>query len=262
MRIVIRGAGDIASGIALRLFHAGMQIIMLETPAPTTIRRTVSFSPAAVHGRATVEDVTALRAQTMEDARRISSAGHIALLVDPSAASCKPLQPDALVDAILAKKNLGTSVLDAPIVIAVGPGFTAGQDCHAVVETQRGHTLGRVLLKGSALTDTGIPGNIGGYTSERLLRAPAEGVFTQHMDIGARVQAGDVVGNVAKLTIDAKISGVLRGILPSGTYVYAGMKCGDIDPRCEVAHCYTVSDKALAVGGGVLEALLRLNNRL
>ena len=164
-----------------------------------------------------------------------------------------------MVDAILAKKNLGTAITDAPVVVAVGPGFTAGVDCHAVVETMRGHTLGRVYYQGSALPNTGIPGLIGGFAGERVMRAPADGVFHQLLDIGAQVREGDIAAIVDGRPMVCTISGVLRGILAEGTPVFQGMKAGDVDPRCKIEHCYTASDKALAVGGGVLEAVLRLS---
>ena len=182
------------------------------------------------------------------------------MLPDP-AGNCIPLlRPHAVVDAILAKKNLGTTISDAPIVVAVGPGFTAGEDCHAVVETMRGHTLGRTYYKGAALPNTGIPGLIGGFSGERVLRAPADGVFTPLVSIGAQVHEGDIAATVDGVPMVCTLTGVLRGILAEGTCVHAGMKAGDIDPRCKVEHCYTASDKALSVGGGVLEALLHLRN--
>ena len=244
MRVLIRGAGDIATGIALRLFRSHMEVVMTDLPAPTAIRRTVCFSQAIVLGRTVVEDVTAVRASDAAEAETLLAQGVIPVLADPAGACREALQPDAVVDAILAKRNLGTRITDAPVVIGIGPGFTAGTDCHAVVETMRGHTLGRVIYHGSALPNTNIPGLIGGYAGERVLRAPADGVFHQLLDIGAAVKAGDVA--------------VVRGILPEGTPVHKGMKSGDVDPRCRPEYCTTASDKALAVGGGVLEALLHL----
>ncbi len=258
MLVVIKGAGDIASGIALRLWRARFDVIMTEIARPTAIRRTVSFSQAATEGQAIVEGVMAELAKDSQGAIAVLQSGRIPVLIDPEADCIRELKPDAVVDAILAKKNLGTSLGDAPVVIGIGPGFTAGVDCRAVIETQRGHTLGRVILEGSALPDTGIPGNIGGYMLERILRAPADGVFKQVLGIGATVQAGDIAGYVDGSPVRAQIAGVLRGILPDNTPVYKGMKSGDVDPRCKVEHCYTASDKALAIGGGVLEAILRL----
>lgn len=261
MRVVIRGAGDLASGVALRLWRAGMDVVLLDVAKPTAIRRTVAFSEAIVHGEQTVEDVTA-RLATAETAEETLAAGYIPVLVDPEGRSVPKLKPDALVDAILAKRNLGTKITDAPVVIGVGPGFTAGVDCHAVVETMRGHSLGRVIHAGSALPNTGIPGLIGGFAGERVLRAPADGVFHQLLDIGAQVRQGDVAATVNGVPMTCTLDGVLRGILPDDTPVHKGMKAGDIDPRCKVEHCYTASDKALAIGGGVLEAILDLTGAL
>ena len=262
MLVVIRGAGDIATGIALRLWRAGIQIVMTDLPAPTAIRRTVCFSQAIVHGETEVEGVSARRAETAEEALSLLAEGIIPVLADPAGTCIPVLRPAAVVDAILAKKNLGTAITDAPVVVAVGPGFTAGADCHAVVETMRGHTLGRVYYQGSALPNTGIPGLIGGFAGERVLRAPADGVFHQLLDIGAQVREGDIAATVDGRPMVCTISGVLRGILAEGTPVFQGMKAGDVDPRCKIEHCYTASDKALAVGGGVLEAVLHLSGAL
>ena len=261
MKILIRGAGDIATGIALRLYRAGMQVVMTDLPAPTAIRRTVCFSQAIILGEMTVEDVTARRAETPDQAEALLAQGLIPVLADPDCTCRTRLRPDALVDAILAKRNLGTKIDDAPIVVGIGPGFTAGEDCHAVVETMRGHTLGRVIYRGSALPNTNIPGLIGGYAGERVLRAPAEGIFCQKLEIGAVVRAGDVAGEVAGQPMRCTIDGVLRGILADGTPDFRGMKAGDVDPRCTPEYCTTASDKALAVGGGVLEAVLHLHHR-
>ncbi len=259
MLIWVRGAGDIASGIAVRLHRCGFSIVMTDLPQPTSIRRTVCFSEAILHGNATVEDVTAQFAKTPEQARDIMDGGAIAVLADETGKSVRLLQPDVVVDAILAKRNIGTRIDDAASVIGVGPGFTAGVDCHAAVETMRGHTLGRVYYQGGALPNTGIPGNIGGFTLERVLRAPCDGVFAGVKQIGDAVQAGDTCAYVGEEPMKTTISGILRGLLPDGLYVHAGMKSGDVDPRCALSHCYTVSDKALAVGGGVLEAILHFS---
>lgn len=256
MLVLIRGAGDIATGIALRLYRSGMEVVMADLPKPTAIRRTVAFSQAILLGTATVEDVTARLAEVPQ-VPDILAAGEIPVLADPECACRETLNPDVLVDAILAKKNLGTRITDAPAVIAVGPGFTAGVDCHAVVETMRGHYLGRVIWDGPAIPNTNIPGLIGGYAGERVLRAPQDGVFRQILDIGAQVQAGDIAGYVGSLPMTCTIGGILRGILPDGVPVHQGMKAGDVDPRCEPDHCRCASDKALAVGGGVLEAILQ-----
>lgn len=258
MLALIKGAGDIATGIALRLKHSKFDIVMTDLERPTAIRRTVCFSQAIVNGRAVVEDVTAERAEREDDIYEILKRGNIAVIADEGAECRKYLKPHFVIDAILAKKNLGTGIDDAPVVIAVGPGFTAGEDCNAVVETQRGHYLGRVILEGSAASNTGVPGNIGGYTTERIIRAVKDGVFTPICDIGDAVEAGQTVAYVDGEPVKCSIGGVLRGILPKDTPVFKGMKSGDVDPRCKIEHCYTASDKALAVGGGVLEAMLRL----
>lgn len=262
MLVVIRGAGDLASGIALRLWRSHIKVVMTDVERPTAIRRTVCFSQAVVYGETTVEDVTARRAASPAEALALLGAGVIPVLADPEGVCIQALRPDAVVDAILAKRNLGTKRTDAPVVIGVGPGFTAGEDCHAVVETMRGHYLGRVIRAGSAIPNTGIPGLIGGFAGERVLRAPADGVFHQLLDIGAQVKMGDIAATVDSQPMVCTLDGVLRGILADGTPVHKGMKAGDIDPRCAVEHCYCASDKALAVGGGVLEALLDLTGVL
>ena len=204
----------------------------------------------------------AVRADSPAQALSLLAQGAVPVLPDPECLCREQLHPDALVDAILAKRNLGTRITDAPVVVGIGPGFTAGEDCHAVVETMRGHTLGRVIYKGSALPNTNIPGLIGGYAGERVLRAPADGVFTRILDIGDEVQPGDIAGTVNGQPMKCTIGGVVRGILPSGTPVHLGMKSGDVDPRCQPEYCTTASDKALAVGGGALEAILHLTGAL
>ena len=262
MLVLIRGAGDLATGIALRLFRSHLRVVMTDLPQPTAIRRTVCFSQAILYGSYQVEDVTAERAETEDDVRRILAAGQVPVLADPRAACRAWLRPDVVVDAILAKKNLGTAITDAPLVIGVGPGFCAGKDCHAVIETMRGHTLGRVIRTGEPIPNTNIPGLIGGYAGERVLRAPADGIFTRILDIGDEVQPGDIAGTVNGQPMKCTIGGVVRGILPSGTPVHRGMKSGDVDPRCKPEYCTTASDKALAVGGGALEAILHLTGAL
>ena len=239
MLVLIRGAGDLATGIALRLFRSHLCVVMTDLPQPTAIRRTVCFSQAILYGSYQVEDVTAELAASMEDVRCILAEGCIPVLADPQAECRAWLKPDVVVDAILAKKNLGTQITDAPLVIGVGPGFCAGRDCHAVSETMRGHTLGRVIRSG-----------------EPMLRAPDDGMFHQLLDIGAMVQAGDVAGEVNGKPMICTISGVVRGMLADGTPVFKGMKSGDVDPRGEISYCQTASDKAIAIGGGVLQAIL------
>ena len=258
-KVLIKGSGDLASGIALRLHRAGFRILMTEIAVPTTVRRTVAFSPAVYQGRMQVEDVTGVLCRSVKMAEEEIQNGNIAVMVDEHAACLAEFQPDVVVDAILAKRNLGTKITDAPFVIGIGPGFTAGEDCHCVVETKRGHYLGRCIWEGSAIPNTGIPGLIGGYGLERLIKAPADGIFKGDVAIGAVVKKGDVVAHVNSVPVMAQIDGVVRGLLQDGVEVTTGMKSGDVDPRCEVAHCFTVSDKATAIGGGVLEAIL--NNR-
>lgn len=256
MIIWVRGAGDIATGIAFRLCKSGFSVVMSDLPIPTSIRRTICFSEAIINGTTKVEDLTAVFAKDAEAAKATLEAGDIAVLADPDGTEAKKLRPAAVVDAILAKRNLGTKMDDASVVVGVGPGFTAGEDCHAVVETMRGHTLGRVYYEGAAAPNTGVPGNIGGFTLERILRAPCDGVFRGVKKIGDQVTEGEICAYVDGQPIQTRISGVLRGLLPDGLRVYEGMKSGDVDPRCEVSHCYKISDKALAVGGGALEAVL------
>ena len=256
MLVLIKGAGDLATGTAVRLARAGVALVMTDLERPTAVRRTVAFSQCMYDGAAVVEGLTARRASGRAEALAALEAGEIPVLADPGADILRELPFDGVVDAILAKKNLGTAITDAPVVLALGPGFTAGADCHGVVETKRGHDLGRLLLSGSAAPNTGVPGNIGGYTDERLIRAPADGSFEPLAAIGDRVEEGEPVARVAGEVVCARLTGVVRGMLPTGLPVTKGMKAGDIDPRCEARHCFTVSDKARAIGGGVLEGLL------
>lgn len=262
MLAVIRGAGDIASGIALRLFRAGMRVVMCDLARPTSIRRTVCFSEAIRLGETRVEGVRGVLCADAAGARAAAAAGDVAVLVDPEAACVRELAPDVLVDAILAKRNLGTACDMAPVVIGVGPGFTAPVDCDAAVETMRGHYLGRVYYEGSPLPNTAVPGLIGGYAGERVMRAPADGAFEPCVEIGAEVRAGDVCARVAGEPMRATIDGVVRGLLQAGVPVHEGMKCGDVDPRCHPEYIESASDKALAVGGGVLEAALALSGAM
>lgn len=260
-RVLIKGSGDLASGIALRLHRAGFRILMTDIAVPTTVRRTVAFSPAVYQGHMQVEDVTGVLCDSVKVAEQEIQNGNIAIMVDETARCIHEFHPDVVVDAILAKRNLGTKITDAPFVVGVGPGFTAGEDCHCVVETKRGHYLGRCIWKGSAIPNTGIPGMIGGYGLERLIKAPAAGVFKGAVEIGAVVKKNDVVGYVDQTPVLAQIDGVVRGLLQDGVEVTTGMKSGDVDPRCDVAHCFTVSDKASSIGGGVLEAVLNYRFR-
>lgn len=216
----------------------------------------MAFSRAVYEEKALVEDITGVLCRSMEEIESASNHDCIAVLVDEQCEIRKAWKPDIVVDAILAKKNLGTKITDAKTVIGVGPGFTAGVDCHAVVETKRGHDLGRVIWKGSAIPNTGVPGMIGGYDKERIIRAASDGIFRGAVAIGSLVAKGDVVGYSGETPIYAEVGGVVRGLLQDGVAVTAGMKSGDVDPRGVVESCFTVSDKATAIGGGVLEAIL------
>jgi xanthine dehydrogenase accessory factor len=255
---LVKGAGDLATGVALRLHRAGFDVVMTEIAVPTVVRRTVAFAEAVWDGEAVVEGVVGVRVATATEARHALGRRRIPVLVDPDASVRLELLPLVLVDAIVAKRNLGTRLTDAPAVIALGPGFVAGVDAHAVVETMRGHTLGRVIHEGAALPNTGIPGEIGGRGAERVLRAPVEGMFAPLAIIGDRVTAGDVVAQVEGEPVVTTIDGVLRGLLRAGIAVTPGFKVGDVDPRADPDHCFTVSDKALSVAGGVLEAAAQL----
>ena len=257
--VVIKGAGDLASGCAVRLARAGFAVVMTELPAPTAVRRTVCFSEAAVEGKAAVEGLRAKRADNARMALRVAAAGDVAVLVDPDGEAAAQLAPLALVDARMAKRNLGTVRDESSIVIGLGPGFIAGRDVDAVIETNRGHDLGQVILKGTAEPNTGVPGEIGGAGTARLLRSPASGKLRCERQIGDRVKAGQRVGSVAGEPVLAMVGGVIRGFLRHGSVVHSGQKIGDVDPRARPEHCATVSDKARAVAGGVLEAILYLS---
>lgn len=260
--ILIRGAGDIGTGVAHRLHQSHFKICMIEIPQPLAVRREVAFSEAVYEGQKVVEGVKAEKISDLQDIDRIWNKDHIPLLIDPEGKNIiKFLKPDVIVDAIMAKKNLGTQIKDATFVIGLGPGFVAGKDVHAVIETNRGHHLGKVILKGAAESDTGIPGEIEGYTIERLLRTMKKGIFHPQTTIGERVNKGSVVAVVDDYPVMAKISGVVRGLLREGVEVKKGMKVGDIDPRGKREFCFTISDKARAIGGGVLEAILYWFNR-
>jgi len=260
IRVVIKGGGDLATGVAYRLHRVGMEVIITELPQPTVIRRAVAFAAAAYQGQVVVEGIAAQRAE-LADVDRLLGQDIIPVLIDPQARSVAVLQPTAVVDAIMAKRNTGTRITDAPIVIALGPGFVAGRDAHAVIETQRGHDLGRVILEGNAAPNTGAPGRMAGRTVERVLRAPCDGQFAGQCQIGDRVEQGQVVAHVDGAPVLAGVSGVVRGLLADGLTVTAGLKVGDVDPRGVVAHCFTISDKSRAIGGSVLEAILYLGRQ-
>ena len=253
---MVYGAGEMASGVALRLFRAGFRrLALLEVEKPMAVRRPVSFCEAVYDGRARVEDVEGEFAADAAAVSDIWRAGRIAVLVDPTHACRSTLAPEVVVDAILAKTNLGTRLDDAPLVVALGPGFTAGKDCRAVVETNRGHNLGRLIFSGSASPNTGIPGDLAGRTIERVLRAPCEGPVSSRLSIGDMVRAGEEVCRVGDAPVYTVIDGVLRGLVRPGLYASAGLKLGDVDPRGAKEYCATVSEKARALGGAVLEAV-------
>lgn len=260
--VVVRGGGDLASGTIARLRVAGYPVIALETARPLAVRRGVSFSEAVYDGSATIEGIEARRADGPDACDALLARGIVPVLVDPDADCLGALAPLCVVDAVMAKRNIGTGLSMAPIVIALGPGYEAGADVHAVIETMRGHDLGRVIWRGPALADTGCPGEIGGRGTERVLRAPVGGRLEARAAIGDRIEAGGLVARVRAggviEDIRSSFEGMLRGLLRDGMDVTAGMKVGDVDPRCERSHCFSISDKSRAIAGGVLEALLRL----
>lgn len=268
--IICRGGGDLATGIVHRLFRAGFQVLVLETDSPAAIRRQVSFSEAVYDGTATVEGVTAERIASADrvSVNHVLEEGRVPLLVDPEGSSIPLLKPDIVVDAIIAKKNLGTAKEMAPLVIGVGPGFTAGEDVDLVVESMRGHNLARIFTAGSALPNTGIPGNIGGFTKERVLHAEAAGYMKNIRQIGDIVEKGEEIARIYEkmtedgtfsgsyVSVEASISGIIRGLIREGYHFQKGFKIADIDPReSELANCFTISDKARSIGGSVLEAV-------
>ncbi len=254
--VLVRGAGDLASGVAWRLHRCGFPVVMTEVEQPLVVRRTVAFAEAIFTGETTVEGVIARRAADLTEARALLEQRIIPVLVDPPAACRVELRPAVLVDAIMAKANTGTRSDDAPLVIALGPGFEARRDCHAVIETNRGHDLGRVIWQGPAEPDTKTPGEVGGYRGARVLRAPADGFVHAECAIGDIVQEGHVIAHIDGVPVVAPFTGLLRGIVHPSVPVHAGMKIGDLDARGERRYCFTISDKSLAIAGGVLEAVL------
>jgi xanthine dehydrogenase accessory factor len=261
MVIAIKGAGEMASAVAWRLYMANFKkILMLETAHPAAVRREVSFCEALHDESQTVEGVTAITAVTVEDIHAAWSQAKIAVAADPQWQLLKKIRPAVVVDAILAKKNLGTRLKDAGLVIGLGPGFNAGRDVHMVIETNRGHDLGKIITAGFAEPNTGEPGAIAGFTGERVLRSPAEGPCKTGRSIGDLVTAGEIIGSVAGHSVSSKIDGVIRGLIRPETKVTKGLKIGDVDPRGQRAYCNTISEKARAIAGSVLEAILRKYN--
>ena len=242
MKILIKGAGDLATGVAWELFREGHRIIMTEIAVPLTVRRQVAYSRAVYEGRAEVEGV-------------------ISVLVDPEARVRELWQPEVVIDAIMAKKNIGTTLTDAPLVLALGPGFTAGKDCHAVIETMRGENLGRPIYKGSAIPNTGVPGMVGGYAMERLIKASGDGLMEPVAAIGDIVEKGSVLAYTGGEPVYAQIDGVIRGMLQAGVPVKKGMKIGDVDPRKDESLVYLISDKSHKIGKGCVETIRTLLQR-
>lgn len=264
--VIVRGAGDISTGTIHRLFRAGFGVLALEAERPSAIRRRVAFSEAVYDGTATVEGVTAVRIDSVEETGATLARGLVPLLVDPAGESIRRLRPAVVVDAMLAKRNLGTSMDMAPLTVALGPGFEAGRDAHYVIETMRGHDLGRIIASGSAAPNTGIPGVIGGYGAERVIHAPAAGVFRMRRDIGSVLEAGEAVGFIGTpegaIPVQTKIAGLLRGVLRDGYTVSKGFKLADVDPRLDqLKNCATISDKARCIAGSVLELVSAQANR-
>ena len=261
--VIVRGGGDIATGTIYRLYRCGFRVLVLEIANPSAIRRNVAFSEAVYEGRQQVEDVTCFLADSLEEAEEMLAEGKLVMLVDPEGESIEKLQPEVVVDGILAKKNLGTNRGMAGITVALGPGFEAGKDVDAVIETMRGHSLGRVILQGSALPNTGIPGVIAGYSKERVLHSPASGTLRNVKQITGLVKQGEVIALIEQgeeqIPVKATMDGLLRGLIRDGYPVTEGFKIADIDPRKEeYNNCFTISDKARCIAGGVLEAILYL----
>lgn len=255
--VIVRGGGDLASGTIHKLHRCGFRLLVLELPKPTSIRRKVSFSEAVYDGEATIEGVTAVLVNSMEEIEKAWDESKIPVAIDPEGEWIKKLKPPILVDAMIAKRNLGTTKDMADVVIGLGPGFTAGKDVDVVIETMRGHNLGRLIFQGEAEKNTGIPGDIGEYSIERVIHSPEEGIIENIKDIGAIVDKDEVIARVGSSLVRATIPGVLRGIIRDGSWVRKGMKIADIDPRLsEKDNCFTISDKARNIAGGVLEAIL------
>lgn len=261
LAVLIKGGGELASGVAYRLNQCYFKVCMTEIPQPQAVRREVAFCEAVYDGEKEVEGVVAKLISSPDEIFQVWQEGKLPLLVDPETKVKDILKPDVLVDAIIAKKNLGTKISDASLVIGLGIGFQAGKDVHVVIETNRGHNLGKVILQGEGEPNTGIPGEIAGVSAARVFRAPNAGRFSTNKKIGDYIQAGEVVAFVDGAPVRALVGGVIRGLLRDGVEVHKGMKAGDVDPRGIKEYCYTISDKSRAVAGGVLEAILSHFNR-
>ena len=261
--IIVRGGGDLATGTIYKLKKSGFSVLILEIDRPSAIRRNVAFSEAVYEKEQTVEDMSCYLAESLQQAEVLLGENKLVMLIDPVGEAIKQLRPMAVVDAILAKRNLGTSKAMAPITVALGPGFVAGEDVDAVIETKRGHNLGRVIWSGTAVANTGVPGIIGGYGKERVIHSPAAGVFRNVKKITDTVTKGEVIAVVETeseaVPVEATLNGILRGLIRDGYPVTKGFKVADIDPRAEeYNNCFTISDKARCIAGGVLEAILQL----
>ena len=256
--VIVRGGGDIGTGVAHRLYKSGFAVIITEIENPLVIRRKVAFAQAVFDGETIVEEVKAVKALKRKEVTVILKKGNIPVIVDPDCSIAKEIKAEVVVDATLAKKSTGMHKDLAPLTIALGPGFKAGEDVDVVIETKRGHNLGRIILEGSAEPNTGIPEAVLGYKEERVLRAPCDGKIHRVLDIGDQAKKGEAVCHVGKEEVKAPLNGVIRGLIKDGTKVKKGLKIGDIDPRGIKEYCYTISDKARAVAGGVLEAILSM----
>jgi len=256
LKIMVRGGGEQATAVAHRLFQCNFRVLITETDHPEAVRREVAFCEAVYDGAKTVEGVTAQLINSTDDIFGMWQNNKIPLLIDPEARVKSVLKPDVIIDATIAKRNLGNTPNDARLVIGLGVGFTAGKDVHVVIETKRGHNLGRLIRQGEAAPDTGVPGEIMGYSIERVLRAPNDGLLNTHCKLGDIVQAGDEVADVDGTPVAAVIGGIVRGLLRDGTRVHKGMKSGDIDPRGVREYVYTISEKGRSIAGGTVEAIL------
>jgi xanthine dehydrogenase accessory factor len=260
-RVVIRGAGEMASGVIKRLFLIGFEVIALEQEQPDCIRRTVCFAEAVYEGEATIESVTARLIRSPDDVSNVVAEGCVPLLIDTEGALLPVLSPLVVVDARMLKQNTSAVPDLAPIVIGLGPGFIAGTNCHAAIETNRGFDLGRVFYDGAPQAYTGVPSPIEGVSKDRLLCSPADGKLKTTRRIGDEVEAGEIAGEVSGRPVKCLIGGVLRGLARDGLTVKQGQKIGDIDPRRIRGYCFKISDKANAIAGGVVEAIYVLKRR-
>lgn len=264
--VIVRGGGDIATGTIYKLYKCGFKVLVLETENPSAIRRNVAFSEAVYQGQQTIENVTCFLAKNLEEAERYLEEGNLSVMVDPFGKAIGQLKPMAVVDGILAKKNLGTNKDMAAVTVALGPGFEAGKDVDAVIETMRGHNLGKVIYEGAAIPNTGVPGAIAGFAKERVIHSPGQGILRNVKSVADTVKKGEVIAIIEnegdEIPVEATIDGILRGLIRDGYPVTKGFKIADIDPReSEYDNCFTISDKARCIAGGVVEAIMHLSGR-